>query len=64
MSLNEGNSIQSMQTNLFIKKCLLDEYREDNNIKEKTKWNESYLFKEVVMKNWLNARKSMFLKNV
>ncbi len=64
MNINQGDSIQSMQTKLFIKKCLLDEYREDHNTKEKAKWKDSFVLNEVVVKNYLNARKSLFLKSV
>ena len=64
LRINDGESIQSMQTRLFIKKCLLDQYREDNKITTKPSWMNSYVMNEAVWKNLLKARKSLFLNRI
>jgi hypothetical protein len=53
-----------MQTRLFIKKSLLDEYREDNGKVSKPSWNDSFVFNEVVKKTLLKSKKSMFFTRV
>lgn len=45
--MEEGNSIQSIQAKLFIKRCLLDEYMIKEAKIPKNKWFDSFIFDQM-----------------
>jgi len=45
--LKDGNSIHAMQTRLFVKRCLYDDYLVSLNKKSAESWRNSFLLDQV-----------------
>jgi len=57
LSLNEGKSIQSLQTHLFVKRCVYDEILIHKNKTLAESWDNSYFVKQVFGKSNLRIKK-------
>jgi hypothetical protein len=47
LNLKNGDSIQAIQTKLFVKKCLADEYLVKTNKIPKQQWRNSFIVDQV-----------------
>jgi hypothetical protein len=66
LKLRQGNSIQSIQTHLLVKRCVYDELMIKNKKQNKPEWRNSYLLHQVFgrsVKRVIDLRDS-FLKGI